>query len=63
MADIIPRELTLVCEWTWCMYNDIKESDERGVCQCTEKSYIQGNKKYIYAYTYKNQIKTKGGGS
>jgi len=25
----------------------------------TEKSYIRGNKKYIYAYKYKNQIKTK----
>lgn len=27
----------IFCEWTWCMYNDIKEGDKRGVCQCIEE--------------------------
>lgn len=31
----------IFCEWTWCMYNDIKEGDKRGVCQCIEDVILE----------------------
>lgn len=31
----------IFCEWTWCMYNDIKERDKRGVCQCIEDVILE----------------------
>lgn len=31
----------IFCEWTWCMYNDIKEGDKRGVCQCIKDVILE----------------------
>ena len=31
----------IFCEWTFCKYNNIKEGDKRGVCQCTEDIILE----------------------
>lgn len=31
----------IFCEWTWCIYNDIKEGDKRGVCQCIKDVILE----------------------